>query len=308
MSARAQRATVDLVGTVRDGSGAVLPGVEVILTEVETSISRSVLTDGVGVYNIIAIPAGRYSLEASLQGFKKKRMDGIVLEVAQRTRLDVVMEVGQVSETIEVKGSAPLVNTETAAIGQVTNEKAILQLPLNGRDFTQLIGLTPGVVAGTNIGVGIPAPANRINLDGGNDIEPFGGGISVTPILDTLQEFRVQVGQYSAEYGLGGAVMVDADHEVGNEPIHGIAWEFHRNRVLDAAPWLTPLNAQGEKTKPPLIRNQYGFTIGGPIKKNRTFAFGAYEGSQAAGKPDIRRQFADGCRARRRPFELRPQF
>jgi hypothetical protein len=283
VSGRAQRATVDLVGTVRDGTGAVLPGVEVTLTEVETNISRSVMTDQVGVYNIIAVPAGRYSLEASLQGFKKKRMDGIVLEVAQRTRLDVVMEVGQVSETIEVKGSAPLVNTETAAIGQVTNEKAILQLPLNGRDFTQLIGLTPGVVAGSNIGVGIPAAANRINLDGGNDIEPFNGGISLTPILDTLQEFRVQVGQYTAEYGLGGAVMVDAVTKSGSNQIHGTLWEFHRNRVLDAAPWATQINAQGEKPKPPLIRNQYGFTIGGPIKKNRTFAFGAYEGLKLPG-------------------------
>src|SRR5262245_15101362 len=283
VSGRAQRATVDLVGTVRDGTGAVLPGVEVTLIELDTNITRSVVTNEVGVYNLTSIPAGRYALEASLQGFKKKRLEGIVLEVSQRTRIDVEMEVGQVSETVEVQSSAPLVNTESASIGQVTNEKAILQLPLNGRDFTQLIGLTPGVAAGTQIGVGIPAPANRINLDGGNDIEPFVGAVSLTPILDTLQEFRVQVGQYSAEYGLGGAVMVDAVTKSGSNQIHGSAWEFHRNRVFDAAPFFTQLNAQGEKPKPPLIRNQYGFTVGGPIKKNRTFAFGGYEGLKLPG-------------------------
>ena len=280
----AQKSAADLVGTVRDASGGVVQGVEITLVDVNTGVSRSAVTNDLGVYNLISIPAGRYTLEAAFTGFKRKKIEGIILEVSQRTRIDIQMELGQMSDTVEVTGSAPLVNTESPTIGQVTDQKAITQLPLNGRDFTQLIGLAPGVAAGTNIGVGIPNSANRINVDGGNDIEPFTGLVSLTPILDTLQEFKVQVGQYSAEYGLGGAVVVDAVTRSGTNQIHGSAWEFHRNRALDAAPFFAPLNpATGQKPKAPLVRNQYGFVLGGPIRKNRTFAFGAYEALKLPG-------------------------
>ena len=192
------------------------------------------------------------------------------------------MEIGEISQTVEVKGSAPIVDTESPTIGSVTTEKAITQLPLNGRDFTQLIGLAPGVAAGTAIGVGIPKAANRINLDGGNDVEPFTGQTSITPVLDTLQEFKVQVGQYSAEHGFSGSIIVDAITKSGTNEIHGSLWEFHRNKALDAPPFFSATQGT-EKIKPPLIRNQYGFLIGGPIRKNRTFFLGAYEGLKLPG-------------------------
>jgi hypothetical protein len=277
-----QKATAELVGTVRDPTGAVLVGTVVKLIEIDTGLTRSVSTNNDGTYVLSGVPAGRYTLEAQLAGFKRKRTEGIVLQVNHRTRIDIAMEIGEISQTLDVQGAAPVVDTESPTIGSVTTEKAIQQLPLNGRDFTQLIGLAPGVAAGTTIGVGIPKAANRINLDGGNDIEPFTGLTSITPVLDTLQEFKVQVGQYSAEYGLGGSVIVDAITKSGSNEIHGSLWEFHRNKALDAPPFFSATQGD-EKIKPPLIRNQYGFLIGGPIHKNRTFALGAYEGLKLPG-------------------------
>lgn len=282
MNLRSQKATAELVGTVRDPAGAVLVGAIVKLTDVDTGFTRSVATNGEGTYTLSSIPAGRHTLEVELAGFKRKRIEGIVLQVNQRTRMDISMDIGEISQTVEVKEAAPIVDTETPTIGSVTTEKAIKQLPLNGRDFTQLIGLAPGVAAGTAIGVGIPKAANRINLDGGNDIEPFTGQTSITPVLDTLQEFKVQVGQYSAEYGLSGSVIVDAITKSGTNEIHGSLWEFHRNKALDAPPFFSATQGT-EKIKPPLIRNQYGFLIGGPIRKNRTFFLGAYEGLKLPG-------------------------
>ena len=277
-----QKATAELVGTVRDPTGAVLVGTVVKLIEIDTGLTRSVSTNNDGTYVLSGVPAGRYTLEAQLAGFKRKRTEGIVLQVNHRTRIDIAMEIGEISQTLDVQGAAPVVDTESPTIGSVTTEKAIQQLPLNGRDFTQLIGLAPGVAAGTTIGVGIPKAANRINLDGGNDIEPFTGLTSITPVLDTLQEFKVQVGQYSAEYGLGGSVIVDAITKSGSNEVHGSLWEFHRNKALDAPPFFSATQGD-EKIKPPLIRNQYGFIIGGPIHKNRTFALGAYEGLKLPG-------------------------
>jgi hypothetical protein len=282
INVESQKATAELVGTVRDPAGGVVVGAAVKLTDVDTGIARSASTNSDGAYTLSSIPAGRHLLEVEIAGFKRKKIEGIVLQVNQRTRMDVAMEIGEISQTVEVTEAAPIVDTESPTIGSVTTEKAITQLPLNGRDFTQLIGLAPGVAAGTAIGVGIPKAANRINLDGGNDVEPFTGQTSITPVLDTLQEFKVQVGQYSAEYGLSGSVIVDAITKSGTNEIHGSLWEFHRNKALDAPPFFSATQGT-EKIKPPLIRNQYGFLIGGPIKKNRTFFLGAYEGLKLPG-------------------------
>jgi hypothetical protein len=148
-----QKATAELVGTVRDPTGAVLVGTVVKLIEIDTGLTRSVSTNNDGTYVLSGVPAGRYTLEAQLAGFKRKRTEGIVLQVNHRTRIDIAMEIGEISQTLDVQGAAPVVDTESPTIGSVTTEKAIQQLPLNGRDFTQLIGLAPGVAAGTTIGV-----------------------------------------------------------------------------------------------------------------------------------------------------------
>jgi hypothetical protein len=235
---RAQKATAELVGTVRDPAGGVLVGAAIKLADIDTGIARSATTNNEGTYTLSRIPPGRYMLEVEIAGLKRKKLEGIVLQVNQRTRMDVAMEIGEMSQTVEVREAAPIVDTESPTIGSVTTEKAIKQLPLNGRDFTQLIGLAPGVAAGTAIGVGIPKAANRINLDGGNDIEPFVGQTSITPVLDTLQEFKVQVGQYSAEYGLSGSVIVDAITKSGTNEIHGSLWEFHRKQGSGCAAFL----------------------------------------------------------------------
>ncbi len=279
---QAQKATAELVGTVKDSTGKFVIGATVKLTDVDTQIPRTIVTNDAGFFTLTSIPAGRYDLEATSAGFQKKRLEGITLAVDQRARLDIDLSVGALEQVIEVQGVTPMVNTEDATVGSVTTEKAIQQLPLNGRNFTQLIGLTPGVTAGTDVGVGIPDSANRINLDGANDVEPFTGGVSITPILDTLQEFKVQVGTYSAEYGLGGALVVDAVTKSGTNEFHGSVWDYYRNEALDAPPFFARTIGT-EKIKAPLIRNQYGLVVGGPIKKNRTFFFGAYEGLKLPG-------------------------
>ena len=280
----AQVTTSSIFGTVTDSSGAVVPGVEITVTQLETNFTRTVVADESGKYVLTALPLGTYRVEASISGFKKFSQIGIVLEVNRNARVDPVMEVGGVTETVSITGDAPLVNTSDASMGRTVDNKEILTLPLVNRDLYTLLTLTPGVdqTDATNP-LGSPAQISVVNgsssgtgsisyyLDGGNNTAGLRNTGNALPNPDAVQEFRVITNSYSAEFGRFAAGMVDVVTKSGANAIHGSLFEYLRNDALNATSW-------GALTKPTLRRNQFGGSFGGPIVKDRTFYFGSYSG------------------------------
>jgi hypothetical protein len=234
---------------------------------------------------------GTYSLTAELPGFKKFLREGIVLQVTQVIRLDIEMELGAISESVEVSESVPMVETETSSRGSVIDEKKIVELPLNGRDYNQLALLSPGVLPGTprlasvNFKGAINANGNRVFnnvflLDGVDNISYAssfrGENVQVIqPSVEALQEFKIQTNAYSAEFGRSSGAVVNAAIKSGTNHIRGSVYEFLRNDALDANNFFS--NAFGAP-KPVRKRNQFGAAAGGPIVKDHTFWFADYEG------------------------------
>lgn len=275
---QAVRAT--LVGRVTDQSGAVAPGAKVTLTNAATNETHSLFVTGNGEFVFPQLPPGGYTLVTEHEGFRKDVRTGIVLEVGQEARIDVALEVGALTEQVQVEAAAPLVASENAALGNVVDQKKVVELPLNGRGYLQLALLQPGVFApaqGSTIGfrggfnvAGSTEVSTQYILDGvGNNDEASNQPLH-TPILDAVQEFRVLTGTYSAEYGRqsGGQVIVTT--KSGTNGFHGAAWDFYRNSVLDARNFFAP-------KKLSLIRDQYGAALGGRIRRDRTFFFVAWE-------------------------------
>jgi hypothetical protein len=275
------RATI--LGRVMDESGAVLPGATVTITNVGTNEARSTLTELSGDYVIPQLLPGEYRLTAEMTGFKKEVRHGIVLETGQQARLDITLKVGDVTETIDVTSEAPLVQSENMALGNVVDQKKIVELPLNGRDYLQLAQLQPNVFApaqGSNLGfrggfnvAGNSEIANNFLLDGVDNNDETTNQPLHRPILDAVREFKVLTGTYSAEYGrqAGGQIIVTT--KSGTNQFHGALYEFHRNSPLDAKNFFAPV-------KPSFRRNQFGGVIGGPILHDRTFFFAGYEGQR----------------------------
>jgi len=275
---QAVRAT--LVGRVTDQTGAVVPGAKLTLTNTGTNETHAVVVTGNGEFVFPQLAPGQYMLATEHGGFRKDVRTGIVLEVGQEARIDVALQVGALTEQVEVMAVAPLVSSESAALGNVVDQKKVVELPLNGRGYLQLALLQPGVLApaqGSTIGfrggfnvAGSSEVSTQYILDGvGNNDEASNQPLH-TPILDAVQEFRVLTGTYSAEYGRqsGGQVIVTT--KSGTNGFHGSAWDFYRNSVLDARNFFTP-------KKLSLIRNQYGAALGGRIRRDRTFFFVAWE-------------------------------
>ncbi|MBL8296499.1 MAG: TonB-dependent receptor, partial [Bryobacterales bacterium] len=219
-------------------------------------------------------------------GFKKASLTGIVLEVGQQVRADVELQVGEVTQTLEVAGQASLVNTESNLIGGVINQSRVVTLPLNGRNFMELTTLTAGMGEGTGAAAivskraptaaGMPHQDNNYQLDGADNKEAFFNSWNLGPSVDAIQEFSIQVGQYSAEFGSGGGAVINVVTKSGTNQLHGTLWEFLRNDKFDARNFfLTPT-----QTIAPLRRNQFGAAVGGPIIKNKMFLFGNYDGSR----------------------------
>src|SRR5437016_13335098 len=281
VTAQGVRATV--VGRVTDDTGAVVPGAKITITNVGTNDSRSVIVNDSGEYAVPQLAPGQYTVTAEYAGFNKVVRSGIVLETGQQARIDIALKVGTVSEEVEVSAAAPLVNTENAALGNVVDQKKIVELPLNGRDYLQLAFLQPNVFAtaqGSNLGfrgglnvAGNSEVANQYLLDGIDNNDETTNQPLHRPILDAVREFKVLTGTYSAEYGrqAGGQVIVTT--QSGTNAFHGSVWEFHRNSVLDARNFFAP-------QKPGFRRHQFGGVLGGPIKKDQTFFFAAYEGQR----------------------------
>jgi hypothetical protein len=274
--------TATILGRVTDSSGGAIPGATVKARNEATGIERSTVSTSTGDFEITLLPiSGTYVLDVSSQGFETRQISGIQLQVDQKARFDVSLQVGSVSQTVTATAEAPVVNTDSGSIGQVIENKTILELPLNGRNFAQLATLTASAVVGppngsptgfTTIAVsGGHAGKTEFLLDGITDQEQLFDGIQFTPSVDAIQEFKVQANSFSAEYGRGDAI-INGTIKAGTNSFHGDVYEFLRNSALDAK------NFFNTGTKAKLEQNQFGATLGGPIIRNRTFFFVNYEG------------------------------
>jgi hypothetical protein len=288
----AQMNTGTILGVISDPTGAAIPGASVTITNEGTQIAQKTVTDTSGNYTVPDLIPGVYSVTAEKEGFNRLTRSGITLEVDQKARVDVALQIGSVTQSVEVTGEAPLVQTESATQGQVVNSNQIVGLPLNVRNFAQLVAINVGSVpcpsclggyvsgdnpqgiSDTNIN-GIEADGNNWQIDGITDNEAFFSILSVNPSVDAIQEFKVSTNNYSAEFGRAGGGNVQIQIKSGTNQFHGVAFEFLRNSALDASDFFT--NLSGGKI-PPFRQNQFGANLGGPIIKDRTFFFGDYEG------------------------------
>ncbi len=255
-------------GTVTDPSGAVVASARVALTNVKTGVLQNAVSNGSGDYVFEFLPPGDYRVEAEVPGFKKFVRESVTLDVARQLRVDVGLEAGQVSETVTVSSQASLVETETGALGTTVENRQVTELPLLGRDPQSLRLLAPGVVNTSNgpITQGGLVRKDPYYIDGVNSSLHVWSGNPVNPNPDVIQEFKTLTNSFSAEYGeSSGAIMISTTKS-GTNDFHGTLFEFWRNDVLNAS------NFFAHKV-PVLRRNQYGGTVGGPIKKNKTFFF-----------------------------------
>jgi outer membrane receptor protein involved in Fe transport len=277
-----------IVGTIHDPSGAAIPATAVTVRNLDTNQTRESATNENGAFTFATLPPGRYRVSTTHPGFKSAVTSDIDLQIDQTARVDLTLEIGQVSEEVTVSASAIALQTDTATMGQVISEKPVADLPLNGRNFLDLANLTAGVVpesAGSGqqgrIGraqltthvAGGRGYANSFLIDG---IESRGarlGEISFLPSPDTIKEFKIQANYYSAEYGANPGI-ISISIKSGSNAFHGTAYEFLRNSALDEPQYFD----QGEVA--PFKQNQFGANLGGPILKDRTFFFFAYDGQR----------------------------
>src|SRR5262245_35356654 len=284
----AAQATAQISGTVRDPSGAVLPGVTVTATQTETGFSRTTVTDADGLYVVTSLPLGPYNLEATLQGFRTSVQTGIVLQVNSNQVLNVTMQVGQVAETVTVQGQVPQV--ETRSIGISTVMATTSELPLNARQSTDLItlsglavqtGTAPAYTMNTGVNISVAGSTSysiQYNLDGASHLDVYTGTGMPLPFPDTLQEFRVVTGGQEASAGGHAGASVNAVTKSGTNQVRGDLFWFIRDSALNGQDPFQP-------KKDGLKRNQFGGVIGGPILTNKLFFFGGYQGTTTRQSP-----------------------
>lgn len=272
--------TSQLTGRISDQSGAVIPAAPVRVVNQNTGVEATTESNQEGYYNVGSLIPGDYRITVSKTGFKTVVRSNIKLDVAQIGRVDVVLDVGQATEQVTVSSAAPLLQSESAVVGQVVSQQTVVDLPLNGRQFTQLAILTPGAVSGGTGGFG--GPVVRINggrssqtvymVDGVNTAEQFSSGTTIVPSPDAIQEFKVQTNVMSAEYSQEPAA-ISVALKSGTNQLHGGVFEFLRNDKLDARNFFA-------LSKGALRYNQFGGLLGGPVIKNRTFFFMDYQGAR----------------------------
>ena len=290
--------TATLSGTATDLTGGVLPGVTITLTQVETGRVRNTITGDEGRFQATSLEVGTYEVAAELVGFQTLIQDGIQLTVGAQRVLDFVLSPGNISERVTVTADAALVDTTTSSVGGLVDDQQIRDLPLNGRDYVQLTTLQAGVFksrlsreynvhrgAGTQLSInGARTDQNLFIQDGTNTNDFFNmtpGGVTGDSLgVEAIKEFRVLTHNFSAEYGQAGGAVITTVSKSGTNEIHGNVFEFHRNSALDARNFFDRDSSNPlERSKPPnFVKNQFGFTIGGPIVADRTFFFGSYEG------------------------------
>src|SRR5215470_7469033 len=290
VSAVAQVDRGAIVGTVTDQAGARIAGAEVTVTNVETNQSTRVTTNEEGAFAANLLRIGTYSVSVEKKGFQKTVQQNVEVGVDQSVKVDLALKIGSATETVQVSAAPALLQTEQSSLGTIETERRISELPLNGRNFIQLAYLGPGANSGqtgTNVSGGVfenqraneAISVNGLRVSNNNfllngvDNNEFGlGGVIVLPPPDAIQEFRIEENSMSAEFGRGGAA-VNVAIKSGTNSLHGGAYEFLRNNVLDARNFF-------DANRAPFKRNQFGGFLGGPIRKNRAFIFGDYQGTR----------------------------
>jgi len=283
-----------IYGTVKDQSGAVVPGVKVTAASQETGLSVTTTSAADGNFAFTPIKIGTYTLTAEFTGFQKLVQKDVTVQVQQRVAVDLVLHPGMVNQTVEVTGAPPALQTQDASVGQVIGSREVNDLPLNGRNFTFLAQLTAGVTQDQQDTRGLgasgsfaangtrPAQNNYIldGIDDNADLVDFLNGTAyvVRPPVDAIAEFKVQTSDYSAEMGRASGAVLNATIKSGTNQWHGNAWEFVRNDIFDAANFFE--NSPSPTKKGEYRQNQFGATIGGPLRKDKTFIFGDYEGTR----------------------------
>jgi Carboxypeptidase regulatory-like domain len=280
-----------------DASGAVVPNAGVTAVQQETRDTRQTRANDRGEYNIPYVRTGTYNLSAEAPGFKTATQTGVVVQVDQTVNLQFKLQIGAVSEQVEVSSSAPLVDSATSSLGQVINNKKIVDLPLNGRNTFALGLLSGNTIPVSGMATNLPFVAgggrynmNDVMMDGIDDNTSVNAGsvgrngIAYTPSVDAVEEFKVKTSSFSAEFGRSAGAIISATTKSGTNQLHGNAWEFLRNNVLDANNFFS--NAGGI-ARQAFRQNQFGFTLGGPVVlpkvyhgRDKTFFFGDYEGTR----------------------------
>jgi len=283
--AAAQVDTGSIVGTVHDSSGAVVPGATVIIANLATQVTQTEKTNAEGEYVALLLQVGTYSVSIERSGFEKSAQSGIQVNVRSRLQVDFTLQVGSVSQEVTVTGAAPLLDTQSANVGQVVDGKDMSDLPLNGRRYDDLVFLTTGVTSVTpvmtNHGEGAfsvdgnTSLQNNFILDG-VDNNSYDENMNtrsaqvVIPPVDTLSQFKAQTHTCDVSFGRNAGSVINVTLKSGSNGFHGDVWEFLRNKSLDANDWFLD---QAGKPKAQYQQNQAGSTLGGPIRKNRSFIF-----------------------------------
>ena len=288
--------TGSISGIVTDPSGSVAPGVSVTATNVQTGVAATIQTDSKGFFNFPELPIGDYTILAEQKGFKTYTKSGIHIDANSAIRVDIRLEIGTVAEKVTVSSDAVQVETQSTQMGEVINSQKLTAVPLNGRDFTDLLNLQPGVVpsqyAATAAGLndrtvsgsdalnsgnqsinGQREAANGFMINGANVNEGKNNGTAVIPNLDSIEEFRIITNNYDAEYGNYSGGQVNVVTKSGTNLYHGDLFEFNRNTAFNSRDYFAPTIGK-------LIQNQFGGTFGGPIKKDKTFFFLDYQGTR----------------------------
>ncbi len=283
-----QQPTAQVTGLVTDSTGGVIPDADIRVTNVDTGVRVDATSNESGNYAVSNLAPGDYQITVMKDGFTTVHRGGINLVVSQVARLDFSLSVGSTKDTIEIKATAPLLESSTASLGQVIETRAVSDLPLNGRNFLQLAKLSTGVLepkpgdrnaaGGSFIANGVRAQLNNFLLDGVDNNakvvdQQNSSPVVVQPSVDAVQEFKVETNNYSAQYGYSAGAVVNATIKGGTNQLHGGVFEFLRNDLFDARNYF----ASPDAVKPELRRNQFGGTLGGPIVRNKAFLFGSFE-------------------------------
>ncbi len=292
--AMSQLPTATILGTVKDSTGAVIPGAAITAKSVETGLTRSAVSAEAGSYRLSALPVGAYEVRVELPGFRTEVRSGLTLTVSQEAVVNFSLQPGAIDQTVVVTEDAPLVNTTSGALGGLVDERKVAELPLNGRNFIDLTLLTPGItqhrnlaVAASTVGLwfssnGAPLRSNNYLLDGapmtnltqGTSASQDGSTLGI----EGIREYRVITNSFSAEYGMTMGSQVVMVTKGGTNTLHGSLFEYFRNSTLDARNFFDYKTAASNRRLPAFTRNQFGGSVGGPIKKDKTFFFAVYEG------------------------------
>src|SRR5207248_554453 len=296
-TARAQSVYGTIAGTITDSSGAAIANATVTLTNLGTGEKHTMEASPSGQYTFVNILPGRYRVEGEKSGFKKVVREPVVVEIESGLRVDLVLQVGAQTETVEVTGEAPLLQPETQSLGQVVEGRLVTESPLNGRNPLALVALVPGVVpqgspsggnysGGSSVGAnpfalgdfqigGGQAGQSQILLDGVATNGAYLNIVTVVPTQDAIQEFKVQTNNLGPEYGRFAGGVINLATKSGTNSFHGSAYEFLRNKVFDANDFFS---ARFGLPVPAFTQNQFGVNVGGPVIKNKLFFFSSYEG------------------------------